>query len=285
MDNSQSAFSGVASVRDIALAEWKECFRELESVQNEFLLQEPHFRSLAYASHWLSDALHTWSRVWEYPYVYRNLLNLQERGILSRHPVIADVGSGVTFFPFALARRGFRVLCVDHDPVCREDMDKAVRVVSAGPGSISSFTSTSTTIPLPDQSTDGVVCISVLEHVREPGPLVRELHRILSPGGVCFITIDLDLKGTLAIGPGEHAALMESIMSEFTLLYQERTVHPALILRSDSGPFPMHQPKRISIWRYQIQERIVGRMLGKPAGVVPVRALLAVQGLALQKPR
>jgi SAM-dependent methyltransferase len=44
-------------------------------------------------------------------------------------------------------------------------------------------------IPLPDASVDGVICMSVLEHVKDPRQAVREIHRILKPGGAVYVTV------------------------------------------------------------------------------------------------
>lgn len=41
--------------------------------------------------------------------------------------------------------------------------------------------------PLADNSFDGIGCFAVLEHTRRPWEVVREIHRILKPGGVVFI--------------------------------------------------------------------------------------------------
>ncbi len=42
-------------------------------------------------------------------------------------------------------------------------------------------------LPLADNSVDAIICISVLEHVEEPQKAVRELYRVLKPGGYCYI--------------------------------------------------------------------------------------------------
>lgn len=42
-------------------------------------------------------------------------------------------------------------------------------------------------LPFPDDSVDALVCISVLEHVEEPQKAVKEMHRVLKPGGYCYI--------------------------------------------------------------------------------------------------
>jgi ubiquinone/menaquinone biosynthesis C-methylase UbiE len=45
------------------------------------------------------------------------------------------------------------------------------------------------TLPFADQSFDGVLCSQVLEHVDRPETVVREMSRILKPGGVGLISV------------------------------------------------------------------------------------------------
>lgn len=44
-------------------------------------------------------------------------------------------------------------------------------------------------IPLPDASVDAVICTQVLEHVEHPWIAMKEIARILRPGGKCLITV------------------------------------------------------------------------------------------------
>lgn len=46
-------------------------------------------------------------------------------------------------------------------------------------------------IPVDDGRFDAVVCTQVLEHVPEPETILRELSRVLKPGGLLFLTVPL----------------------------------------------------------------------------------------------
>ena len=45
------------------------------------------------------------------------------------------------------------------------------------------------TIPFADQSFDGVLCCQVLEHVDRPETVLREVGRVLKPGGLALISV------------------------------------------------------------------------------------------------
>lgn len=44
-------------------------------------------------------------------------------------------------------------------------------------------------MPFEDNSIDAMLCISILEHVEDPTQAARELHRVLKPGGYCFVYV------------------------------------------------------------------------------------------------
>ena len=49
-----------------------------------------------------------------------------------------------------------------------------------------------TALELPDASFDAVVCSHVLEHVQDDAQAMRELRRIVAPGGWCLVMVPLD---------------------------------------------------------------------------------------------
>ncbi|MDB6114577.1 MAG: Methyltransferase type 11 [Lacunisphaera sp.] len=44
-------------------------------------------------------------------------------------------------------------------------------------------------LPFPDASFEAVLCTEVLEHVAAPAEIIREMHRVLKPGGLLLVTI------------------------------------------------------------------------------------------------
>lgn len=44
-------------------------------------------------------------------------------------------------------------------------------------------------LPFEDNSVEALICIAVLEHVEEPQKAVKEMYRVLKPGGYCYIYV------------------------------------------------------------------------------------------------
>ena len=51
------------------------------------------------------------------------------------------------------------------------------------------FASNATSIPLRDNCVDTVIALELLEHVTDPGAVLRELARVLKPGGTVIISV------------------------------------------------------------------------------------------------
>lgn len=276
--------SGVASLDDFAAPGYAAIFAHLEAVQREFLAHEAQFRSPEYR--WERDTLHGWSRCWEYPFAYYHMRAWRNGCAAaappSPLPLVLDLGSGVTFFPFAIAREGCAVACVDVDPVAERDVKRAAAAVYAAPGLVEFRTTDGVHLPLGDGEAEAAYCISVLEHVEDPRPLVAEVARALRPGAPFVLTIDLDLKGTSDIGPEKYAALRRELDARFELIVPERTVHPARMLDSYNGPYPRAHERQVPGIMWRTRENKLLPLVGGPIADDPIR--LACFGAVMRRP-
>jgi SAM-dependent methyltransferase len=271
--------SGLAALSDLQTPQWKELFALLEREQAEFLAHEKAFRSPEYR--WPRDPLHTWSRVCEYPYAYYHLRKWRQSFSSPGQPHVADVGSGVTFFPFSVARLGCRVTCTDVDPVCERDLDRATGVISARPGAVAFRRCDKDRLPFADAELDAIYCISVLEHIPQFEKNIHEMARILKPGGLFLLTIDLDLRGDSEIGPAAYRRLSVALHETFDFVANDRTIHPIDMLNSVNSAPICQQTRNLRRFVAQAKRLVKKAMPGKRSVKTPY--FLTVQGFALSK--
>ena len=238
--------SGLAALSDLDAPEHRMLLSQLETDQGDFLAKEAEFRSPTYR--WPRDALHTWSRVWEYPYVYYHLKQLaasSEPGSLSR---VVDLGSAVTFFPFSVATLGYDVQCLDIDCACAPDIERLARLVDHRPGSVAFRLISNARFPLEDSEIDALYCVSVLEHIPDFEHTIAEVFRVLKPHGVFILTIDLDLCGYQEISVSRYYDLRNLLCRRFELQKPEITVHPFDLLQARNSRFPL--------WQFSVCQRL-----------------------------
>jgi SAM-dependent methyltransferase len=272
--------SGIAALSDLQTPQWRELFSALECHQTAFLSKQHLFRTPDYK--WPHDALHNWSRAWEYPYVYSQLIRWRSAYTGRRLPTVADVGSGVTFFPFSVARLGCRVVCVDPDPVCSKELSLAAKVVDHSPGEVEFRLIETSALPFGSSECDLVYCISVLEHIETFHDTLREVSSCLKPGGLFYLTFDLDLQGNSDIRVDRYDSLMTTIHELFDLVLLEKTIHPADMLSNLNGPYPMYKVSKWMKAEHFIKQELIKPMLGRQARpLLPWH--LAVQGCTLRK--
>lgn len=275
---------GLAALSDLASPEHGDIFANLELEQTAFLDMEAEFRSKEYK--WPRDPLHDWARVWEYPYVYYHLAAYMETLPQDYKPVVADVGSGVTFFPFSIAKLGYQVICTDIDPICERDLSLARECVPHSPGTVDFGLAEGPAIPFGAEECDAVYCISVLEHVPDFEMMLVEITRILKPGGLFILTCDINLRPEdgLELGPSAYQRLMNYVRKVYNPLWPECTVHPADLLTTRNGPYPLAGSNYglLRMGRSFISQKILKPLLGrKPGKIRPDSSHVAVLGLAL----
>jgi SAM-dependent methyltransferase len=97
---------------------------------------------------------------------------------------VLDLGSGKGAFCGVLARAG--QACVGVDPslaalaISKTDVDPAGRFVAAA----------GETLPLASETFDRAVSVCVLEHTRDDGKVLSEIHRALKPGALLALSVD-----------------------------------------------------------------------------------------------
>ena len=270
---------GLAALSDLQTPECREIFNLLEQEQAAFLEHEGRFRSSDYK--WPRDPLHTWSRVWEYPYVFYHLKS-RRKDFEKNLPLVVDLGSGVTFFPFSVARLGYEVICVDIDPICEKDLTKAVQCIQHEPGKVDFRLSDGMTLPLTNGEADIIYCVSVLEHIPTFEQTISEMARVLKPGGLLLLTIDLDLRGDSEIGVEKYGTLIKILRHYFKEYYPDCTIHPADILHSASGLFGFKPLHGITWLWFVLKQHIIKPVMGrKPAPMFPFH--LGLHGFFMRK--
>jgi len=275
----------LGALSDLNTPEYQSIFAQLEKEQAAFLDKETEFRSAEYK--WPHDPLHQWSRAWEYPYIHYHLAN--NLGVLPQNsrPVVADVGSGVTFFPFSLAKFGYQVVCTDIDPICEKDLSRAIKCVLHSPGRVEFRLLENTKLPFEDDECDAVYCISVLEHIPDFENTVTEMARILKPGGLCLITCDINLNTASGhqLNIDGYARLMTEIKKYFISDFHDCTIHPSDMLTTINSPYsPLHSLSITKKGWQILKQKVFKPLLGRsPGSLTANHPKLAVLGLVLRK--
>jgi len=176
---------------------------------------------------------------------------------------------------------GCDVTCIDIDPVAQQDIARAASCIQKSSGAVDFRLRTELALPFENMEVDVVYCISVLEHIANPEMTIKEVARILKPGGLFLLTIDLDLRGDSEIGPIVYTNLRRELMLHFKYRYADSTVHPAVLHDSTTGPFAYRSPKGLRR-KWFLFKQFIKPLLGKsPRPLIPY--LLAVQGFVLER--
>lgn len=98
---------------------------------------------------------------------------------------LLEVGVGTGSLLLELAAGGRRVIGVDHSPAMLEEARR--RVEAAGLERVELRLGEMTHLPLPNGSVECVVANMVLHHAADPPAVLREIGRVLAPGGLLLV--------------------------------------------------------------------------------------------------
>jgi SAM-dependent methyltransferase len=106
------------------------------------------------------------------------------RDLESRHgslagTTIADLGCGPGYYASAFRERGAVVLPLEGS------LDELTASGAPPPGAVIGDAGA---LPIPDRRIDGAFCSNLLEHARDPHAVIREMERVLRPGGWGYLS-------------------------------------------------------------------------------------------------
>lgn len=103
---------------------------------------------------------------------------------LEDHGRVLDVGSGKGALCGELSRGGYRVVGVDPSP-------RALRIARRYAAPAAAFVlGSGERLAFRDDEFDRAVSVCVLEHTRDDAAVLREVARVLKPGGIFALTVD-----------------------------------------------------------------------------------------------
>ena len=111
---------------------------------------------------------------------------------------VLDCAAGTGEFSLAAAKRAGSVLCTDQSEAMLARARKKAR--KRGLSNVSFARRDITALPDPDGSFDAVIAANVLHLLPDPEPAVRELWRVVAPGGRLILPTYLQGKAGTAYG-------------------------------------------------------------------------------------
>jgi len=122
-------------------------------------------------------------------------------GLLSEDMVLVDLGAGDGYLSRAVAPKVDTVIAVDISGAMINELRK--KAAREGLRNIQTIVSDGCDVPLEDGSVDIICANMFLHHIEEPITAVREMSRILKPGGKVFLA-DLAEHGNMELMEAMH---------------------------------------------------------------------------------
>jgi ubiquinone/menaquinone biosynthesis C-methylase UbiE len=136
----------------------------------------------------------------------------------------ADIGAGTGFVAEGLIRRGVQVVAVDFAHEMIRQMERKFQ----GNPLLECRLGEGESLPLADESVDVAAANMYLHHVDHPPAAIREMVRIIRPGGKCIIT-DLDEHNFAFLQTEQHDRWMGFNREQLKVWLEEAGLHQVRI--------------------------------------------------------
>lgn len=136
---------------------------------------------------------------------------------------VIEIGAGP--YPLvASALKGWK-RCVAVDPIARGYVEEGL--LPAAADRVVYVAARGESIPLPTGSADLVVIENCLDHVRDPAAVLREITRLLTPGGHLWLFVDLSNHVDHMHPHAMNEKKVRELLREFNIVRDEVTEHKA----------------------------------------------------------
>jgi SAM-dependent methyltransferase len=102
---------------------------------------------------------------------------MESHGLPLKDQLVVDLGSGLGGYSLLFQQQGACVISIDL-------MADKIRLQ----GPYQAVSASAQAVPLASDSIEVVFCASLIEHVPDPAGALREIRRILVPGGICYLS-------------------------------------------------------------------------------------------------
>lgn len=199
--------------------------------------------------------------------------SLAAQGISFAGQRVLDAGAGLGMLSVEAAARGAFPVAVEPGVECCVLAGERLRLIGRG----TAVAASGERLPFPDATFDAALSVQVLEHVRDPLTYLREVFRVLKPGGLFYLACENYLTFR---EPHYGVAWLPLLPKRLGAIYLRLRGRPTAFLMQSVTYTTLSSVSRmlracgfVSLRRQRIQERLAGArggVLGAARGVLGV---------------